>query len=281
MVRNRLAAVLVCVSAELVALRASAEKPAPAPATSPKLDLPSLKRALETGNEAAKVSALVELAGAPKGTAPAAAVLVNELLSRGASVPVLEKALEAEQKLAEASSSPVIVPYVRHRNPALRRAAVHALAATGGPAAVTALRGALRASDPSLRRHAASALSGLKAVDAVDDLFSVLSKDVPEAAGAIGGLCKPSDCQKLVELIGKLPFGVMQTGLEPLLLRPESELPEAFKLDLLERLRRLQTQEVSAFLRTVLARFPKDGNVRVKAGLEAAAAGKPVTNRKP
>jgi hypothetical protein len=31
----------------------------------------------------------------------------------------------------------------------------------------------------------------------------------------------------------------------------------------------------------VLARFPKDGNVRVRAGLEAAASGKPVTNRAP
>jgi len=146
---------------------------------------------------------------------------------------------------------------------------------------VTALRGLLRGNDASLRRLAASALAGLKATDAVEDLFLVLGKDVPEAAGAIGELCKPSDCQKLTELIGKLPFDVMQTGLEPLLLRPESEIPEAFKLDLLERLRKLQTQEVSVFLKTVLARFPKDGNVRVKAGLEAAATGKPVPNRKP
>ena len=113
------------------------------------------------------------------------------------------------------------------------------------------------------------------------NLFAVLGNEVPEAAGAIGELCKPNECQRLVELIGKLPFDVMQAGLEPMLLRPESEIPEAFKLELLERLRKLQTKEVSVFLRTVLARFPKDGNVRVRAGIEAAASHKPVTNRKP
>lgn len=279
MVRNRLALILLGVSAELVSLPVTAQKPAP-PAASPKLDLPRLKRALETGNEAEKVAALAELSQAPKPSAPAASALVNELLVRGASVSVLEKALEAERKLAEPSSSPVIVPYVRHRNPVVRRAAAKALAATGGPAAVTALRGLLRGSDPSLRRLAASALATLDATDAVPDLFAVLGKDVPEAAGAIGELCKPNECQKLVELLGQLPFDVMQTGLEPMLLRPETEIPEAFKLELLERLRKLQTTEVSVFLRTVLARFPKDGNVRVRAGLEAAASGNPVTNRK-
>jgi hypothetical protein len=145
---------------------------------------------------------------------------------------------------------------------------------------VSALRSLLRGNDASLRKLAASALAGLDATEAVPDLFAVLGKDVPEAAGAIGELCKPNECQKLVDLLGQLPFDVMQTGLEPMLLRPETEIPEAFKLELLERLRKLQTNEVSVFLRTVLARYPKDGNVRVKAGLEAAASGNPVTNRK-
>ncbi|HVR19334.1 MAG TPA: HEAT repeat domain-containing protein [Polyangiaceae bacterium] len=281
MVRNPLGALLVSLLPGLVALPAVAQKPAPAPASSPKLDLSRLKRTLETGNEAEKLGALAELAEAPKASAPSAAQLLNELLARGASAAVLEKALEAEQKLAQPSSSPAIVPYVRHRNPTLRRAAARALAATGGPVAVTALRGLLRGSDPALRRQAARSLAALDATEAVDDLFAVLGKEVPEAAGAIGKLCKPSDCQKLVDLLGRLPFDVMQTGLEPMLLRPDAEVPEGFKLELLERLRKLQTQEVSVFLKTLLASFPKDGNVRVKAGIENAASGKPVTNRKP
>src|SRR5262245_57645903 len=90
MVRNSLALVLACVTAELVPFPASAEKPPPAPATSPKLDLARLRRALETGDEAAKIAALLELAQAPKASAPAAAALVNDVLVRGASAGVLE-----------------------------------------------------------------------------------------------------------------------------------------------------------------------------------------------
>jgi hypothetical protein len=281
MVRNPLAALLILLSAGLAALPLSAQKPAPAPAAGAKLDTARLKRALETGDEPAKIAALAELAQAPKAMAPQASTLVGELLSRGASVAVLEKALETAQKLAQPSSSPAIVPYVRHRNPVIRRAAANALASTGGPAAVTALRALLRANDPAMRRLAASALAGLGATEAVEDLFLVLGKDVPGGALAIGQLCKPSECQRLVDMLGKLPMDIMLSGLEPLLLRPDSEIPEAFKLELLERLRKLQTEMVSVFLRTVLARFPKDGNVRVRAGIEAAASHKPVTNRKP
>ncbi|HEX6275241.1 MAG TPA: HEAT repeat domain-containing protein [Polyangiaceae bacterium] len=281
MVRNPLAALLVSLLLGLVALPAAGQKAAKPPAASPKLDLARLKRALETGNESEKLAALGELAQAPKPSAAAAAALVDEVLVRGASAAVLEKALEVAGKLAEPASSAAVVPYVRHRNPALRHAAASTLAATGGPVAVAALRGILRGSDPGLRRKAASALATLRAAESVPDLFAVLGKDVPEAAAAIGVLCKPNECQKLVDLLGKLPFDVMQSGLEPMILRPESEIPEVFKLDLLERLRKLQTREVSVFLRTVLARFPKDGNVRVRAGIEAAASGKPVTNRTP
>jgi HEAT repeat protein len=272
---------LLSLSAELVTFPLSAQKPAPAPAASAKLDVARLKKALETGDEPTKIAALAELAEAPKAVAPQASSLVGELLARGASVVVLEKALGAAQKLAQPASSAAIVPYVRHRNPVVRRSAAKALASTGGPAAVTALRSVLRGSDPALRRLAASALAGLDATEAVEDLFAVLGKDVPEAAASIGELCKPNECQRLVDMLGKLPFDVMQSGLEPLLLRPDGEIPEAFKLELLERLRKLQTKEVSVFLRTVLARFPKEGNVRVRAGIDAAANNKPVTNRKP
>jgi hypothetical protein len=105
-----------------------------------------------------------------------------------------------------------VAPYVRHRQPALRLAAARALAKTGGPDAVAALRGALRGSDVRLRREAAQGLSGLSAKEAVADLFAVLNKEVPEAAAAVGVLCVPADCRKLVELLGKLPFDVMPSA---------------------------------------------------------------------
>jgi hypothetical protein len=40
---------------------------------------------------------------------------------------------------------------------------------------------------------------------------------MPEASAAIGTLCQVSDCQKLVDLVEKLPFELVERGLEPML----------------------------------------------------------------
>ena len=237
------------------------------------------KQALESGSEADKLAALGELATAPSSAAPAAAGLVSELLLRGASQRVLEAALAAAGKLGQASSSAAVAPYARHRQPEVRRAAALALATTGGPEAVAAFRAALRGNDRTLRGYAAAGLAKLQVKDAVPDLFAVLGKDVPEAAAAIGTLCAPADCRKLFALIGTLPFDAMQSGLEPILLRPETDVPEDVKLELLERLRKLQTKEASVFLQTVRARYPEKGSARIKNALEDAVNNRPVIER--
>jgi hypothetical protein len=170
---------------------------------------------------------------------------------------------------------------VRHRHAEVRRAAVRSLSQTGGPEAVAALRSALRGNDASLRGQAASGLATLKAKDAVQDLFAVLPHNVPEAAGAIGELCGQSDCQRFVELLGKLPFDVMQTGLSPLVLRTDSELSEEFKIDVVDRLRKLQTQDAATLIKTLLAEFPAHGSTKVKVALIAASQGKAVRKGEP
>jgi len=192
------------------------------------------------------------------------------------SVAVLTRALATAGKLAQPSSTAAVAPYTRHRATELRVAATRALAATGGPGAVTALRGVLHGGDASSRGFAASGLASLKAKEAVPDLFAVLAKDVPEAAGAIGELCTGADCGKFVAELGRLPFDLMQSGLGPMLLRPETEVSEDFKLDLLERLRKLQTEEAHKFLQTIRDAYPDKGNAWVKYGLEQALANKPV-----
>ena len=263
-------------------LPASREASAQAPAaTERKLDLKRLEKELEQGDEATQERALGELATARGKDSEKAAQLAAGVLTRGASVRLSELALAALEQLAQPATTRAIVPYSRHRNAELRQRATRALARTGGPEAIAALRAALRGSDPALRGTAASGLATLGATEAVPDLFLVLSKDVPEAAGAIGKLCTPPDCRKFVDLLGKFPFEPMQAGLEPILLRKESEVPEDLKLDLLERLRKLQTKEVSTFLAVVLARYPSSGSARVKAALSAAASGKPVPKAKP
>lgn len=260
------------------------------------------KQVLESGSEAEKLSVLGEIGQSTGASAPPAAALVNELLARGASVAVLENALEVSGRLAQRSSSSAVAPYVRHRAPSVRRAATRALGKCGGPEAVAALRGALRGSDAALRGPAASSLAALGAKESVPDLFAILihpqgacgcgqgdeacearcaadENPVPEAAAAIGKLCTPADCEKFVAELGKLPFDVMQAGLEPILLRPESEVPEQQKLALLERMRKLQTKEARAFLQTVLSRYPQNGSARVKLALDDAVNNRPVIDR--
>lgn len=290
--------------------RAQGAPPKPAPAAGkaaekaakPKLDLPALKKALETGDEPAVLGALTVIAVAkPQGalTAP----LVNDLLVRGSSAAVLLRALEVAGELAQKGSSPAVGSYLRHRSPVVRRGAAQALGQTGGPEAIGGLRAALHDRDPSVRRVAAGSLGTLRAREAVSDLFAVVFKppapcdcaqgdkvclarcdqsggSMPEAAAAIGGMCAPDECKKLVDLVGKLPFDLVTRGLEALLLRPESEVSESYKLDVIEHLRRLQTPEAKRFLETVRARYPEKGSAHVRHGLSEAIEGKPVPKPK-
>ncbi|HTQ04958.1 MAG TPA: hypothetical protein VMI54_13925 [Polyangiaceae bacterium] len=251
-------------------------KPAKASAPAKNGEVERLKQTLDSGAEPDKLGALNALAQMNGANAPAAAAVVNELLGRGASVTVLVSALAAAGKLAQPSSSAVVAPYTRHRTSDVRVAATRALAGTGGADAVAALRGILHGNDAPSRGFAASGLATLKAKDAVPDLFAVLAKDVPEAAEAIGELCAPADCTKFADEIGKLPFDLMESGLSPILLRPESEVPPELKLDLLERLRKLQTDEARKFLQTVRSSYPEKGNTWVKYGLDQAVDNKPV-----
>jgi HEAT repeat protein len=268
-----------------------------------KLDLPALRKTLETGNEQAVLGVLAQLAAA-KAQAAVTAPLVNELLVRGSSATTVVRALEVAGELAQRSSSAPVVSYLRHRSPVLRRAAAQALGTTGGSEAVAGLRAALHDRDSSVRRIAAGSLGMLRAREAVSDLFAVVWKPpapcdcaqgdkvclarcdqsggtMPEAAAAIGLMCAPEECKKLVDLVGKLPFGLVQSGLLPLLLRPESEVTESAKLDVIEHLRRLQTPEARRFLETVRARYPEKGSAHVRHGLSEAIEGKPVPKPKP
>jgi HEAT repeat protein len=244
------------------------------------LDSERLKKSLE-GDEAQALAALEELSAVAAEQRPQAAELVNQVLVRGGNIKLLLRALEVAGGLAQQSSSRESAAYVHHRQAEVRRGAVRSLSQTGGPEAVAALRAALRGKDASLRGFAASGLATLKAKDSVPDLFAVLPHGVPEAAGAIGELCGQSDCQRFLELLGKLPFDVMETGLSPLVLRTDTELAEDFKIDVVDRLRKLQTEDAATLIKTLLAQFPANGSAKVKLSLIAASQGKPVRKGDP
>lgn len=248
---------------------------AKAPPKIGKAELARWQRTLESGVESEIVGALNEI-GTLGHDGVAAAPLVEALLMRGSSASALVLALDTAARLGSPTSSTAVAPYVAHRRPEIRLAAARSLASTGGPAAISALRRALAGPDAAVRASAASGLGQLGAKDAVDELFSVLAHDTPEAAVAIAQLCSPQQCDRLMALVGKIKFDVLEASFVPLLLRPEAELPEANKLAYIDKLRRLATKPAAAVLQTVLAKLPKDENSKLRAALQAALKARPI-----
>ncbi|HEX2869658.1 MAG TPA: HEAT repeat domain-containing protein [Polyangiaceae bacterium] len=253
---------------------AKAAKPGPAAAPKSKLDLPGLQKALESGDAAQVLGALDTIA---KSADPAGAPLVEALLGRGADVKVLSRAIETLGILAQPSSGAALSPYAQHRTPELRHAALRALIATKSPLAGDVLRRALRGNDPAQRAIAARGLGELNVRAAVPELFSVLPKDVAEAAQSLGQLCVGAECEKFTGLLGRLRFEVMESGIVPLLLRPEADVSDDVKLRLIEQLRRMATGPANQLIQTALAKFPASGSPKVKKGLERALKGFSVT----
>jgi HEAT repeats len=276
---QKLAVIGLCLSALLPGYAGAAPAPSAAPvAPKSNLNLDSTKKALESGDEERALAALdeVELSGDKR-----AAPLVDALLTRGANSKLLLRAMGVAGVLGKEASSSALAPYVRHRAPEVRRAAAQALAHTKGSVAVQALRDALRGSDPALRGTAAEGLGALGAKEAVPDLFVVLPKEVPEAAGAIGVLCSGDECKRFVGLLGKLPFDVMESGFLPLLVRTGADVRDGAKLQLIEQLRRMATQKANALLSTALATYPAKGDSKIKSAIDAALHGHTVTSTEP
>ncbi|HWZ90561.1 MAG TPA: HEAT repeat domain-containing protein [Polyangiaceae bacterium] len=274
---EKIAVIGICLMAPMPLFAAPAPH-ADKPQAHPSLNLDSTKKELESGDEARTLSALdeVELSGERK-----AAPLVEALLARGASSKILMRAMGVAGALGQESSSAAIAPYVKHRAAEVRRAAAQSLARTKGPVAVQALRLALHASDAALRGSAATGLGALGAKEAVPDLFVVLPKETPEAAGAIGTLCSADDCKKFLSLLGKLPFDTMQTGFLPLLLRTGPDVPDGVKLQLVEQLRRLATAKANELLTSALAAYPSNGSPKIRTAIDAALHGHSVAGDAP
>lgn len=208
---------------------------------------------LRSGSEGAVREALDELRIAgPR--AKAAAPAVAELLEKGLSLPLTEAAIGTLADMEAETGARALAPYAAHRDPKLRRAAVGALVRCRGREATAALTRALSDSDGVVRGTAASGLGALRAKDAVPELFVALHHRVNEAAAAIGLLCDAGQCADLVNELGKLPFDVVTTGIEPLLLRPASEVGDDAKVKIIAMLRDLGTAESNKFLREMQGR---------------------------
>lgn len=242
------------------------------------LDKKTIAR-MKAGLAGDDASVLGALGDAQRAGAAAAAIApeIEAILRRGSSAAIVEGALRALGAMGSPSSAAAVAPYVRHRVPALRRAAVRALAALPGAVAEQALREGLRSGDGQVRGQAAIGLGAIGAAAALPDLFLALDRDVPEAAVAVGRLCAPEDCKRFVARLGKIGFDVMTSGIDPILFR-KSPLPDEALIGVVIAVRDLGTPEARRYLSDVAARWPAAGSKRVKQAIEDAAAaigGKP------
>ncbi len=239
------------------------------PAATPKVDVGSAVKKLKSGDEAQIRAALDDLRIAGPAAASAASA-VAEVLSKGLTEALAQQAIDTLGDLESPDGSAVLAQYATHRTLAIRRAAVKALTRTKGKAAAPALRRALSDPDAQVRGNAASGLGAIKAKDAVPDLFVALDHKVNEAAASIGLLCNAQQCEELAGKLGKLPFDVVTSGLEPVLFRPSSEVTDDTKIKVIGRLRELGTAEANRFLKDVEGRLPKETSPRIRQAVEQA-----------
>lgn len=224
---------------------------------------------LRSGNDASIKSALDDVRMSGRNGAAAVPEIV-ELLRAGLSPTLTLAALQTVGDTESAAASEVVAWYARHRDVAVRRAAVEALSKTRGPVASKVLRAALSDSDPAVRGLAATALGDMKVREAMPELFAALDRDVPEAAASIGELCSAHECEQLAAKLGSLPFDVVTSGLDEVLLRPPAEVSDELKLSILGRIRELGTAEANHFLKGVQTKWPTKGSHRVKQAIDQA-----------
>jgi len=236
---------------------------------------PGTAEKLKSGDPERITAALEDARAAGKG-ATALASEISGLLDRGLSGSLAESALQALGEIELQTSTPSIASYLQHRDPKVRTAAAKALSRTKGPAAIAALRHALSDSEPTVRSAAASGLGILRAREAVGDLALALDHRIVEAAAPIGQLCNVDECNDFLGRLGRLPFDLMESGLDPILFRPAAEVSEDTKANVIGRVRELKTNEAHKFLESVQKRWPAGNSPRLKTLIDQAVK---ATNR--
>lgn len=201
---------------------------------------------------------------------PAYASVLRTLLERGGSEPVLSAALELARHYEKPELSAAVASYMQHRGAGVRQSAARALARTGGPPAVTALRLGLRSFDPVLREESARGLGELSDAGAVPDLFVALDRGITAAAESIGRLCDDATCIKLADRLGAVPFEAMSEALAAVVLRTDATVSSQTRVELIARLANLRTPQAAALLRGVRARWPEKGDRAVRDALDSA-----------
>lgn len=200
-----------------------------------------------------------------RGEARAVAPIAERIRS-GLPTEIAEFAVTTLGVLGRREAGPVLIEMLSHRAPAVRLAAVEAIAAVKPRGGREALVAALDDMQPSVRTAAALGLGQLGEPQAVDTLLVALRRDIFEAAQAIGQLATPAHMDELFEFVGTMPFDVLAPAFNELIAR--DDFPSRAKIDVIGRLAELATAQVKTYLTELADQLP-DGRVK-SAALEAA-----------
>ena len=254
---------LVCLVAPLATAQARHPRPAPphassdAPASNPD-DLEPPSTPIPDADTVIQLIQTAAVAGNAEG-----ARSISQLLLRGVPPRAAAAGLDALGVLARAEGAPAVLRFLEHRRPMLRRHAIEAATAIHTPELVAALVGRLADSDENVRIEAATALGEVGTPQAAASLFRAFERDLETVAGPDGNrllhesaksIARIGSVEDLTRLLGYLrraPFRSMVDALRSALAR--RDLPEPFKVRIVQRVEDLATREVRDFLTSVVA----------------------------
>jgi HEAT repeat protein len=219
-----------------------------------------VRRALDS-SEPAEVGQAIEAIGANelRRLIPA----LDARIRRGLTPELLTASIETLATLARPEAGPILFELASHRRVEVRRQAVRAIRVCKPRGAEEALVRALSDMDGDVRREAAQALGEIGTAEAVDPLFRAFDRGIAEAGASLGAVVRPEDVGRLLEYLGRAPLASLETAIFEILGR--ENMPEAKKLEVIERIEGLATAGARTLLESYLATLadePANANLR-------------------
>ena len=210
-----------------------------------------------------------------------AARTISQIILRGPAPEVIVAGLNALGVVGRPEGAAAVARFLRHRRPAIRRQAIAAARTVHTPSVIEALADLLGDPDEAVRRDAAVALAEIGNRSVVQQVLEAFERDLEDATGPQGGpLTQPcalgigkfggaDDITRLMAFLGRAPLQALTDAARPALRR--SDLPEAFRVDLVNSIGRLATRDVRNFLNAVIAEAAAPDNAIARTARDAAA----------
>ncbi len=195
---------------------------------------------------------------AAAGNPSAAARSISAALMHGVEPRVAAFGLHALAALARREGTVAVQHYLEHRRPTLRRHAVAAAVAIGGPELSRAVEARVSDPDPGVRGDAAMALGEMGDRHAIASLWTAMDRDLQGAldtqatplirgcAHTIARLGDEDAIERLLGYVRRAPFRALTEAFELALRR--NDLPDAVKTRVVSIIGGLATRDARDFL---------------------------------